>query len=248
MDDASALALTFDNLGEAADLERGDWPAGAPLGRHPSVTRVLPRLLDALDALGLRATFCVEALNCELYPEAVAGIAARGHELGIHGWRHETWDELEPAREQELLARSVAAFAAIGAPATGFRPPGGGTTAHTAELLRGHGLRWISPEGATRTARDGLASVPFAWPLVDAVWRMESFAALRQDAGGPQAPLGPDETAERLLGALRRGAPPTLILHPFLMDGDDAFAAAERVLDAVAGRAVTLGAVAAALP
>ena len=31
--------LTFDNLGEAADLERGRWPADAPLGRHASVTR-----------------------------------------------------------------------------------------------------------------------------------------------------------------------------------------------------------------
>ena len=248
MDDASALALTFDNLGEAADLERGAWPPGAPLGRHPSVTRVLPRLLDALDALGLRATFCVEALNCELYPDAVAGIAARGHELGIHGWRHETWDELEPVREEELLARSVAAFAAIGAPAAGFRPPGGGTTPRTDGLLRAHGLRWISPEGQARSRAGGLACVPFAWPLVDAVWRMESFAALRQDAGGPAEPLGPGETAQRLLGRLAGVAPPTLILHPFLMDGDDAFAAAERVLGAVAERAVTLGDVAAALP
>ena len=73
------IALTFDNLGEAADLERGLWPADAPLGHHPSVTVALPRLLDALDDLGLRATFCVEALNCEVYPDAVRGIAARGH-------------------------------------------------------------------------------------------------------------------------------------------------------------------------
>src|SRR3712207_8140885 len=29
--DWRALALTFDNLGEAADLERGEWPADEPL-------------------------------------------------------------------------------------------------------------------------------------------------------------------------------------------------------------------------
>ena len=67
------IALTFDNLGEAADLERGLWPDDAPLGRHPSVTVALPRLLDELADLDLRATFCVEALNCELYPRPCAG-------------------------------------------------------------------------------------------------------------------------------------------------------------------------------
>ena len=42
------ITLTFDNLGEVADLERGRWPADAPLGRHASVTRTLPRILALL--------------------------------------------------------------------------------------------------------------------------------------------------------------------------------------------------------
>ena len=106
------IALTFDNLGEASDLERGLWPADVPLGDHPSVTVALPRLLDELDATGLRATFCVEAINCEMYPDAVGGIAARGHEVAMHGWRHEAWRDLDPARTDELLARGRSAFAA----------------------------------------------------------------------------------------------------------------------------------------
>src|ERR1700733_14515296 len=72
---ASALVLTFDNLGEASALERGEQQV--PTGRDPSVTRALPWLLDELDRHGLKATFFVEAINCELYPDAVAGIAAR---------------------------------------------------------------------------------------------------------------------------------------------------------------------------
>jgi peptidoglycan/xylan/chitin deacetylase (PgdA/CDA1 family) len=64
----AAVSVTFDNLGEAADLERGVWPEDEPLGLHFSVKRTLPRILDTLDKLGLRTTFFVEGLNAELYP------------------------------------------------------------------------------------------------------------------------------------------------------------------------------------
>jgi hypothetical protein len=53
----AAVSVTFDNLGEAADLERGLWPEREPLGRHFSVKRVLPRILGILEELGLQATF-----------------------------------------------------------------------------------------------------------------------------------------------------------------------------------------------
>ena len=82
--------------GEAADLERGT--ARAPIGDDPSVTVGLPRALEALAALDLRATFFVEGLNAELYPQALRDIAAAGHEVGLHGWRHEVWDALSPRR------------------------------------------------------------------------------------------------------------------------------------------------------
>jgi len=80
-----AVVLTFDNLGEASELERGTWPADARLGQHESVRGALPRLLDELDSFGLLATFFVEGINCELYPDAVREIATRGHEVGMHG-------------------------------------------------------------------------------------------------------------------------------------------------------------------
>ena len=65
------VAVTFDNLGEASDLERGWWPEDEPLGAHHSVTQALPRVLAALDDAGLRATFFVEGLNTELYPDTL---------------------------------------------------------------------------------------------------------------------------------------------------------------------------------
>ena len=108
----SAVALTIDNLGEARVLERGAEP-DAPLGNDPSVTEALPWLLDTLDGLGLSATFFVEAINCELYPDALREISARGHGLGIHGWRHEEWGSLSAADERDVLTRAVEAYSKL---------------------------------------------------------------------------------------------------------------------------------------
>jgi len=63
---AHAVLLTFDNLGEAADLER-DLTPPAPVGEHPSVTVALPALLDRLRDLELPATFFVEGINATVY-------------------------------------------------------------------------------------------------------------------------------------------------------------------------------------
>src|ERR1700760_133833 len=122
---SGALVLTFDNLGEATELERGG-PLGAELGEHPSVTEALPWLLDVLDAFGLRGTFFVEGLNCELYPDEVRSIADRGHELGMHGWRHEEWSRLSADRERSVLERCVRAFGSLGLSVSGFFSPRGG--------------------------------------------------------------------------------------------------------------------------
>jgi len=213
----SALVLTFDNLGEASALERGELPAGTRLGRHPSVTRALPWLLDQLDRHGLIATFFIEAINCELYPDAVREIVAGGHEIGHHGWAHETWRELTPEREREALACGLDAFEALGVRPLGFRPPGGELTSASPALLREHGFDWCSPVGGAPGLRDGLAYVPFDWELVDAYHLMESFGPLRAERGDPVAPRTPAELADWMAHRIAAGGTQTLIMHPFLM-------------------------------
>lgn len=207
------MRLTFDNLGEAAELERGMWPAGEPLGHDRSVTAVLPRLLDELDANGLRATFFVEGINCELYPEALLEIVARGHELGVHGWRHEPWAQLPAERERELLMRADGAFRALGLAPGGFRPPGGAGTGQTAALLRELGYTYWSRAAPVGPA-PGLDDLTFDWDLVDAYWLMERFADQRRGRGDPGDPLAPSAVGERLA---RAGPDDVLVLHPFLM-------------------------------
>ncbi len=210
------MRLTFDNLGEAAELERGTWSAGTPLGHHGSVTTVLPRLLDELDVHGLQATFFVEGINCELYPEALRGIASRGHELGVHGWRHEPWGQLPAGRERELLTRADGAFRALDLAPAGFRPPGGTATGQTAALLCELGYTYWSRAAPVGPA-PGLDDLTFEWELVDAYWLMERFAEQRRGRGDPSDPPAPSAVGERLARARREDV---VVLHPFLMLDD----------------------------
>jgi peptidoglycan/xylan/chitin deacetylase (PgdA/CDA1 family) len=226
------LVLTFDNLGEASALQRGERPV-AP-GRHPSVTRALPWLLDQLDRHGLIATFFVEAINCELYPDAIQEIVAGGHEIGHHGWSHETWRDLSPRDEREALTRGLGAFARLGIRPRGFRPPGGELTADSPALLRELGFEWCSPVGTTAEVRDGLAYVPFDWELVDAYHLMDSFAGLRVSRGDPEAPRAPAGLADWLAHRIAAGGRQTLILHPFLMLDERWSAGVSEMLSAVA--------------
>jgi peptidoglycan/xylan/chitin deacetylase (PgdA/CDA1 family) len=217
----SALVLTIDNLGEARALERGTQPPEEPVGNDPSVTVALPWLLDELDAHSLSATFFVEGINTELYPDALSELAARGHELGLHGWRHEEWASLSATDERDILARGVGAFAGLGIEARGFRPPGGGLNARTPALLRAAGLSWCSPAGGTAGVRHGLAYVPFGWDFVDAYHLMDSFGALRGSRGDPESALAPGDLADRweeeLADLANTGSLRTMVLHPFLM-------------------------------
>jgi len=141
----AAVSVTFDNLGEAAELELGIWPEDQPLGQHFSVRDVLPRLLDELSSRSIRATFFVEGLNAETYPDTLRLLVDRGHEVAVHAWRHEQWASLDLDAETRLLRRATDAMKTAGLVPSGFRPPGGGLTANTLGLLASSGYRYASP-------------------------------------------------------------------------------------------------------
>jgi peptidoglycan/xylan/chitin deacetylase (PgdA/CDA1 family) len=214
----ASVSLTFDNLGEVSALERGQWPEDAPLGRHFSVTRALPRLLDLLAETGLRATFFVEGLNAELYPDTLRELDAAGHEVALHGWRHEPWADLEPARERALLERGLERMGALGLRPVGFRPPGGDLTPASLGLLRELGFEYCSPAGGQVEVCDGLVVLPFRWELIDAFHYLPNFAELR----GAQEPRSPAALRAAVMGALDTAdGHLTLLFHPFLTEPDE---------------------------
>jgi hypothetical protein len=248
------VSVTFDNLGEAAQLELGMWPDDVSQGQHFTVVEVLPRLIELLAARGVKSTFFIEGLNAEMYPDALRTIVEGGHEVAVHAWRHEEWAALDTESELALLERATEAMRALGIEPHGFRPPGGGLTERTLVLLGEHGYSYVSPAGERAGMLEGLAVLPFRWPLVDAYSYLPTFTGLRERYGDGPDPLSTEWMRAKMIAALQshaaledHAAPQsdveqaghlTLLFHPFSVafTGEAGWTA----LDDVLGEAVRL--------
>jgi peptidoglycan-N-acetylglucosamine deacetylase len=230
---AARIALTFDNLGEAAEEQLGEPVAR---GAHHSVTEVLPKVLKLLDSAGLKATFFVEAINAERYPDALRRVIDDGHELGCHGWRHETFSAQSEPRKRELLAASTRALRATGAAVTGFRPPGGVLDGNDLPLLADAGLEWASPAGTVAGEAAGVACLPFRWPLIDAYFFAPPLAPLRVRDGLTAEPTAPGHFTAAIARAIdgvldgEAETPLCVVLHPFLYTSESRLRALEELV------------------
>jgi peptidoglycan/xylan/chitin deacetylase (PgdA/CDA1 family) len=220
----AALSLTFDNLGEAAEIEMG-LRAEDDVGDHYSVTAGLPVVLEELESQGLPATFFVEGLNAAIYPDALRTIAAAGHEVAFHAYRHEDWGSLTPAEEAANLDRGLQALRDLGLEVTGFRPPGGLIGSTTTALLRERGVRYCSPAGTT-PGRHGVVVLPFAWQAVDVFHVLPQFGALRIHLTGVDEPGGPQAVRTAMLAAIDAaiagGGHATLVFHNWMAEHERA--------------------------
>jgi len=227
----AVACFTFDNMAEAAEIGAGTLAATRPAGADPSLAHGYPNLYALLARHGITATFFVEGWNGEHHAEAVAEVVRRGHELGMHGWVHEAWGELDPERERDLAMRATVALEqAAGVRPRGFRAPGGARTTHTESILAKLGYRYDASLGdgmRPSVLPSGVAQVPFIWPAVD------GFYYLRP------APSDPITVRAAWLRALTRVAQDgglfLTICHAFITGVDAARLAA---LDAVMAAAV----------
>jgi len=217
---AAALSLSFDNLGEAAELEAG--AAVAEPGAHFTATRAVPEILAMLAERDLPATFFVEGLNAELYPDLLREIDAAGHEVAYHAWRHEQWGALSAAEQADNLARGLVAFRVLGLDIAGMRPPGGLLGSDGLGVLRAAGLRYCSPAGSGASADDGIALLPFRWRDVDAACTLPGLDSAREAMTGSPAPVDPTAfiatVGQAVTDLIDHGGYLAIVLHPVMLD------------------------------
>ena len=125
------LALTFDD------------------GPHREGT---PAVLRELERAGARATFFLVGEQVEQLPTLAAEIAAAGHEIGIHGYRHVLLLRRSPRALRDDFERAASAIGeAVGREPSLYRPPYGVFSLPALRLVRR--LGW-SPILWSRWGRD----------------------------------------------------------------------------------------------
>lgn len=82
----SGVALTFDD------------------GPHPEGT---PAVLDILERAGARATFFMVGEQADRRPQLVAEVAARGHLVALHAYRHRLQMRMSPRELEDDIARGL---------------------------------------------------------------------------------------------------------------------------------------------
>ena len=218
-----AFSLTFDNFGEAADLELGRFPEGQPIGQHFTAIEYLPKFLKLVEDVPV--TYFIEAFNVAVYPQQLRSIRDAGQEVAMHAWRHENWGKQDAGRRKDILKRSLDAYASIGISPKGFRPPGGVMTDEAVQEFLDCGLTYCSPlgdAGATET-KQGLAVFPFAWKHVDAYMLDPKLGALRTAFGDREAPIDRvqwQRVVDDAVSLALQGHHVTLIFHPVLFGRD----------------------------
>lgn len=179
---AAQVALTFDVDAETNLLSRTD----AYLDHLSTVSHQqygprigVPRILRVLERYRVPGTFFVPGLTAERWPETVAAIAAAGHEVALHGYRHLTPVGLSPDDQRREFERGLAALRRLGIEPAGYRAPNWSTSIVTLHLIKEHGLvydsslmdddrpyRLEAPWGA-------LAELPPHWMLDD--WEQYAY-------------------------------------------------------------------------
>jgi peptidoglycan/xylan/chitin deacetylase (PgdA/CDA1 family) len=142
------ICLTFDFDTMAAWM--GSFQARTPgiLSRGEFGGRVgIYRILDVLERYQIPATFFIPGYTADSFPDAVREIAARGHEIGHHGYLHESPTAYlgNPDAERAMSQKGIEALDRVaGVRPVGYRSPGWDLTEHSIGLLRELGFHYDS--------------------------------------------------------------------------------------------------------
>ncbi len=200
--------------------------------REGALARQTASLLEALDAIGARATFFVLGMTARRYPELVSEIVARHHEVASHGFEHRRVYDQSPAVLSTDIERSVEVLREItGRRPRGYRAPAFSINLRTPwayEVLADLGFAYdssqydspriplrVRPRSQSPFALE-LSSGRTLWELPIAAWRVRSRSL--PIGGGAYWRVLPARVLMRGLGSTASSGPAALYLHPYECD------------------------------
>jgi peptidoglycan-N-acetylglucosamine deacetylase len=191
------------------------------------------RFLDFADAHDVVATVFVVGELARSHPELIRRVAARGHEIGLHGLHHVALADLGPGRLREELDEGRALLEDIAqVRVKGFRAPIFSLTPRTAwavEEISASGFGYSSsvlPAASPLHGWPGAPRTPFRWstglielpcPVVGAGRALVPFL------GGVYLRHVPPSISRRALARLDDGAVAWSYVHPYDLDPDEPF-------------------------
>ena len=172
-----AVCLSFDTDSEAPLLRDGNTSPTALSAGDYGAQSGMPRILAMLDRHQIPATFFMTGVDAMLHPEMVAAIQKSGrHEIGVHGWIHETPTRVTAEEEERLLDRAIEYLTkATGTRPVGYRAPSWAFSMATLDLLQKKGFLYDSSlqaldepyEIVSRGKPTGIVELPIDWTLTE---------------------------------------------------------------------------------
>lgn len=224
-------ALTIDlEYWHSPELIRGF----VPEKRDDLITKMTLPILRLLDEFGVSATFFVLGAVAAKYPELVAEIHNRGHEIASHAYSHRTLHELGRGRFEDEIDRSVRLLREItGKSPIGFRAPSfsiDGATGWAFDVLERHGFKYDSsifpvkthlygvrdaPIGIYRPSAENVAEndpegniIEFPMTAFECAWRVPI-------SGGFYLRFLPFSVLKRMIRTVNEARPAVIYLHPW---------------------------------
>lgn len=173
-----AVLLSFDVDNETIWLRNDDTSIGGLSQGEYGARVALGRILRLLEEYEIAASFFGPAVSFSLNPQMIDAIQASGrHEIGIHGWIHETNATLPREEEERLLRKAVERMTELtGKRPVGYRAPSWNFSENTLDLLMEMDFLYDSSlmaddrpyEIVANGQPTGFVELPVEWILDDA--------------------------------------------------------------------------------
>lgn len=173
-----AVCLSWDMDNETFEIAAGNTaPVVLSQGQY-GATEGLPRIMALYDKYNIPGSFYIPAVTGLLYPEVVQELTKRPrHEIGIHGWIHESLPDIDDRAEEERLMNKAIEFwtKATGKKPVGYRAPAWAFSKYTLDLIRKAGFEYDSSamgmdepyELVSNGQPTGMVELPVDWILDD---------------------------------------------------------------------------------